>query len=194
MKVLTYVPPKRRKKEHLAIQENGKWVSLCGIYPYESAEPSKGAWVVRDEQPSDNICGTCYLRKRKLENPPEPRSPLPCMDPDAIVTLWTRENDERALVHTCAPGDTKKSRCGVQNPSYALDRWEKVFAQPASLVTCSLCLKAEGLYEGHSPYKQKKSGKGTWLDAWHVNQGAYHHSDPRGKKRQKKCRMKSGLL
>ena len=187
MKVLTHAPPYRRKKEHLAIQESGQWVSLCGTYPYEGAETNKGTWVVCDKQAGDALCGTCSLRKRKLENPPEPRPPLPCTDPDALVTLWTRADDGRALVHTCSLGVSWKSRCGVENNSHAPDRWRKVFAQPASLVTCSLCLKAEELYEGHPPHKQKKSKSDQervklWLDAWYANQGAYHHSDPRSEK------------
>lgn len=150
--VLIHDPQTNKRWEHYAIEADGVWRALCTWI--ESGDyTSKGQWTLAEMTSQHEVCGNC----RKIHNKkvPQPHEPLPCTEPEKLVTLWTREGSEWARVHSCAPGPTRQSRCGVKNPSHAPDRWTKKHAQPARLVTCSFCLKAEGLYEGHPAYKHK---------------------------------------
>jgi len=156
MKILAHDPRRNDRLEHLTEQVDGAWTALCQPGLCEGDTTSKGTWVVRDKDDKDFICSTCAAKQEKLDNPPESTPPLPCTDPGKLVTLWTRQGDERAQVHSCVNLKSEKSRCGVGNPSYTPDRWTTQAAQPASKITCSLCMKAEKLWPDWPPHKHRK--------------------------------------
>lgn len=87
---------------------------------------------------------------------PKPRPPLPCNEPNKMVFLWVRQDPDReVLTHSCLRETSLKSHCGVSNPIDSPKRWRFILGE-ASEVTCSLCMKAEGLYPGWPPHKHRK--------------------------------------
>jgi hypothetical protein len=172
----------RENIAHLIRETDGIRHALCSPrekYPYEGRKLSRAKWIVRCKQEHDSICSHCQRSLEALDRPEKPPVALPCTRPDAPVALWMRRDGGRGvLVHSCAGEDALKSRCGVKNPRHDPERWWPVQPGKAREITCSLCLRAEGLYKGRPRQSEHVQ---TLLDDWLAFTGEYHRSDPRKK-------------
>ena len=178
MNVLSHAPKLTRKKEHYAIQVNGERVAMCHHNICEGRPTDKSVWIVRRQQPDDNICMGCEQRLEWSKRQPKVQR-LPCTETDKSVEIIERE-DGKALVHAIT---TRRDWAFCKAASRHERGWQTRKGVAGEL-TCERCLKSLGLYEGYVPTR-KSAGKVShhamqelW-DAWYRWNGEYHSSDPR---------------